>query len=257
MQRRSAFRPNVLLLAVLGACQTSGAMLVPEGGDLDFGEVLIGDSRFRDYPVRAEGGTVVIETFKVAGSGARSFSASSRRGSTLADGEKDTTMVTFRPRAEGTVSAELNVELRQGADGLFPKQLQGKGVTWISRGGLAFEVPEADAALDFGVVPKGQDRDMRLKVKNNSPRKLTYRVVVMDPIPVFFNVGIDEDTIEAGETRTLILRFRPKDDGATYVRAVVFGSLSGGASAGAFAGVTLLGREGRPQIPKEGFSGDG
>ena len=243
---------SAVLLALLAACQSSGAMLVPESGDLDFGEVLIGDSRFEGYVVRAEGGTVVIDAFRVSGAGASSFSALGLRGRTLADGEKGSATVTFRPRAEGALAAELNVDLGQGADGLFPKKLQGKGVAWISKGGLAFEVPEADAALDFGVVPKGQIRDMRVKVKNSSGARLTYRVVILDATGVFFHVGVDEDTIEAGETKTLILRFQPKDDGKTYVRAAIVGSLAGGT----FAGVTLLGREGRPEIPSEGFSGD-
>ncbi len=240
----------LLALALAGGCRSSGALLVPESGDVDFGEVLLGDSRSSQYTVKAEGGTVEIETFVVEGPDAASFRALGLRGRTLADGESDRFTVVFRPLAEGALACDLNVRLLQGADGLFPAKLKGKGATWISKGGLTFVVPEADAALDFGVVPKNQIRDMRVKVKNTSARAIPYRVVVIDATRVFFHVGTDDGTLNAGETLELILRFQPAEDGKSYVRAAIVGSMDG---SGDFAGITLIGREGRPSIPVDGF----
>jgi hypothetical protein len=98
---------RVVSLTLLPGC---GTLLVPGAGELDFGEVLIGESSARPLTVTAEDGTVVVDRFRFDGADRRAFGAQGLEGATLADKEAGASASpsapsTSAPRRAGSTSA--------------------------------------------------------------------------------------------------------------------------------------------------------
>jgi hypothetical protein len=130
----------------------------------------------------------------------------------------------------------------------------GKGVVKIATGDLEIVSPSADAALDFGVVPKKTTKDVTISVTNNGALAVDYAVEVASPGVVFRLLDVEEGTLGAGGTVTLTVRFRPWDLDQGYVAAFVIKARIG---APGRAAITLFGREGRPKNPlEEGQAGE-
>lgn len=207
------------------------------GAVLDFGPVEPGQSASSSFRLTNTGGGILEGIVSIADCPA--FSLTSGGGAyALEAGEWVLVTVRFAPEVEGTVTCDLAVGAACGT-----VVLTGEGV-----GTPVCALDPAEGILDFGVVPVGETADLAFSLANLGGGLLEGTIALPDCAEFALLSGAGAFQLEASGSRTVTVRFAPRDPG-TYTCLVETGTPCGG--------ITLVGTGEAPPACSVDPAGEG
>ena len=190
-----------------------------DGADtIDFGDVLVGQSKIETLRIRNEGDTSLTGlAASFTGAGAGDYAAGVFGSTVLAPGESTTVEITFSPSSIGMRAANLEIANNDVDENPFDIALTGVGLA----SDITVEQPagndltDGSSTVDFGQRSVGAQGDLTFTIRNNGNNPLSGLGAVLDGAAAAeYSAGtFGATTLNPGESTTVTVSFAPAATG--------------------------------------------